>query len=233
MKTKLNLILILLLAVTIGACNKLKESFEKKVDEKVNEQVEKTKEDANKKLQEMDSTLKSAGEEINKEVKIQEALDEDNILNDNKGQWVKSAEVSSTYAIEDVEDAPWSSFKLKGKPDVEEYGDNGKAWASKEQNKGIEWLKLTFPKAVYATDVRIRQSFNPGAIIKIELFDDKGKSHTIWEGVDKTKYAPNTIKYFTASFEKTDYKTKIVKITLATNSVNGWNEIDAVQLVGE
>ena len=38
---------------------------------------------------------------------------------------------------------------------------------------------------------------------------------------------------FNVSFEKTAYKTKTVKITLATNSVSGWNEIDAVQLVGE
>lgn len=233
MKTKINLILILLLAVTIVACNKIKESVEKKVDEKVNEQVEKTKEDANKKIQEMDSTLKSAGEEIDKDVKIKEALDEEIILNDIKGQWAKDADASSTYASENSKNASWSPDKLTGKPDVEKYGDNGNAWASKNQDKGIEWLKLTFPKAVNATDIRIRQSFNPGAIIKIDLIDNKGKSHTVWEGTDKIKYEPNTIKYFTASFDKTAYKTKTVKITLATNSVNGWNEIDAVQLVGE
>jgi hypothetical protein len=33
--------------------------------------------------------------------------------------------------------------------------------------------------------------------------------------------------------EKTEYKTQKVKITLATNAVAGWNEIDAVQLIGE
>ena len=49
---------------------------------------------------------------------------------------------------------------------------------------------------------------------------------------NKTKYEPNKIKYFIANFEKTAYKTKVTKITIATNSVPGWNEIDAVQLVG-
>ena len=33
-------------------------------------------------------------------------------------------------------------------------------------------------------------------------------------------------------FPKTTFKTDRVKITLATNVVPGWNEIDAVQLVG-
>jgi len=37
---------------------------------------------------------------------------------------------------------------------------------------------------------------------------------------------------FNVKFDKTDYKTKIVKITLATNSFPGWKEIDAVQLIG-
>ncbi|HEX7680273.1 MAG TPA: hypothetical protein VF713_19230 [Thermoanaerobaculia bacterium] len=34
-------------------------------------------------------------------------------------------------------------------------------------------------------------------------------------------------------FDKTTYKTDRVKVTLATNVVPGWNEIDAVQLVGK
>ena len=65
-----------------------------------------------------------------------------------------------------------------------------------------------------------------------ELIDEKEKNHTVWEGVDKTKYEPNKIQYFIAKFDKTDYKTKSVKITLATNAGTGWKEIDAVQLVG-
>jgi hypothetical protein len=33
-------------------------------------------------------------------------------------------------------------------------------------------------------------------------------------------------------FHKTTFKTDRIKVTLATNVVPGWNEIDAVQLVG-
>jgi len=90
-----------------------------------------------------------------------------------------------------------------------------------------------FAKAVHATELRIRQSNAPGAIIKVELLDDKGGKHAIFSGVDETSYPPQTITWFTAKTAKTDYLVKGALITLATNAVSGWNEIDAVQLLGE
>jgi hypothetical protein len=86
---------------------------------------------------------------------------------------------------------------------------------------------------VHATELRIRQSNAPGAIIKVELIDDKGGRHGIFSGVDETAYPPQTISWFNAKTDKTDYLVKGAVITLATNAVDGWNEIDAVQLVGE
>jgi hypothetical protein len=40
------------------------------------------------------------------------------------------------------------------------------------------------------------------------------------------------LKYLTAEFPKTCVHDQRVKLTLATNVVGGWNQIDAVQLVG-
>jgi hypothetical protein len=230
MKTKINFFIILLVAASLTGCGKVQEKLEKKVDE----QVQKSTEEVSKQLKEADSLTKSAGEQMDKEAKVKEALDEQKILDDPNGQWAVDANASSTYASDETDkNAGWSPNKMTGKPDVDNYGDNGDAWAPKQSDKGIEWVKLTFPKAVNATDIKIRQSYGPGAIIKVELIDDRGKSHAIWEGVDKTKYEPDKIRYFISSFDKTAYKTKTVKITLATNTVQGWNEIDAVQLVGE
>lgn len=181
--------------------------------------------------QKREDSLKAITDQQEKEKKVKEALEEDKIINDTSGQWAISAEASSTYGDHTGKDS-WSVEQLTGKPDVETYGDNGNSWTSKEADKGLEWIQLTYAKAVNAYEVRIRQTFNPGAIIKVELIDEKGKNHTVFEGVDKNKYEQDKIQYFIAKFDKTDYKTKTVKITLATNSVPGWNEIDAVQLVG-
>lgn len=230
MKTGINFVIIFLLAIGLIGCSKISDKIEKKVDE----QVQKQSKEVDKQLEKADSLTKSAAEQTEKEMKVKEALDEETILDDPNGQWAVSADASSSYSTDPKnKESSWSPYKMVGKPDVDKYGDNGNAWASKNPDKGIEWVKLAFPKAVNATGIRIRQSYNPGAVIKIELIDDKGKNHTVWSGVDDTKYETGKIKYFSTNFDKTDYKTKTVKITLATNSVSGWNEIDAVQLVGE
>jgi hypothetical protein len=159
---------------------------------------------------------------------VEWALKEDAIRNDPDGQWAIQAKASSSY--QDAEGvAPWSANQATGAPNVDKYGDDGKAWTSKSPDGGIEWLDLTFPKAVFATEVRIRESCGSGAVIKVEVFDDKGAPHVVWAGNDPTK----ELNYFPVKFDKTTYKTDRVKITLATNVVPGWNEIDAVQLVGK
>jgi hypothetical protein len=156
------------------------------------------------------------------------ALKEDATKNDPDGQWAIQAKASSSY--QDAEGvAAWSANQATGAPNVENYGDDGKAWAPKSPEGGIEWLDLTFPKAVFATEVRIRESCGSGAVIKVEVFDEKGAPHVVWAGNDPTK----ELNYFPVKFDKTTYKTDRVKVTLATNVVPGWNEIDAVQLVGK
>lgn len=166
---------------------------------------------------------------------IQAALAEEAIASDSRGQWAVSATASSTYAGNKEPDAKdsYAPLSATGAPDVERYGDNGNSWATETADKGIEWLEVGFAKPVNATQIRIRQSYSPGAIIKVELIAEDGSKHTIWQGVDDQQYAPNSIAWFDRTFDKTSYKTKGARITLATNAVPGWNEIDAVQLLGD
>jgi hypothetical protein len=155
------------------------------------------------------------------------AIKQDQIKNDPDGQWAISATSSSSY--NDAQGAQaWSANQTVGAPNVEAYADDGHAWAPKTQDSGIEWLDLKYPRAVHATEVRVRESFNSGTIIKVELIDEGGTAHTVWAGNDPT----TGLNYLLVKFPKTDYKAGEVKITLATNIGPGWKEIDAVQLVG-
>lgn len=162
------------------------------------------------------------------------ALREDGYKSDPLGQWATDAKASSTYA-NDLNNATagYHPMRATGAPDVQRYGDTAEAWASKTADSGIEWLELSYAKPVSATELRIRQNHAPGAIIKVELFEANGAAHTVFQGPDSTVYEANTISWLNIKTDKTPYKTQRVKITLATNSVPGWNEIDAVQLVGE
>ena len=154
-------------------------------------------------------------------------MKQDEIKNDSNGQWAIQATASSTY--NDAQGtASWSANQVTGPPNVEKYGDDGHAWAPKTPDAGIEWVDLKYPKPVYATAVRIRESCGSGAVIKVELFDESSKPHTVWAGNDPT----TDLNYLIVNFGKTPYKSDRVKVTLATNVVPGWNEIDAVQLVG-
>jgi hypothetical protein len=155
------------------------------------------------------------------------ALKQDEIKHDAKGQWAIQATASSTYG--DAQGtAAWSANQATGAPNVDKYADDGNAWTSKTPDGGIEWLDLKYPKPVHAEEVRVRESLGSGAVIKVEIFDEQGAPHTVWAGNDPT----TDLNYLMVKFPKTTFKTDRVKVTLATNVVPGWNEIDAVQLIG-
>jgi hypothetical protein len=155
------------------------------------------------------------------------AMKQDEIKNDPNGQWAIQATASSTY--NDAQGtAGWSANQATGAPNVDKYGDDGSAWTSKTPDGGIEWLDLKYPKPVHASEVRVRESCGSGAVIKVEIYDEQGGAHIVWQGNDPT----TDLNYFMVKFPKTTFKADRVKITLATNVVPGWNEIDAVQLIG-
>jgi len=162
-----------------------------------------------------------------KKAQIEWALKQDEIKSDPNGQWATDAKASSTF--NDAKgNTSYSASQATGEPNVQTYSTTPQAWSSKTPDSGIEWLELTFAKPVRANAVRVRESSGSGALIKIEVFDEKGASHTVWSGADSTK----ELNYLIAEFPKTAFMTNRVKLTLATNVVGGWNQIDAVQLVG-
>lgn len=145
---------------------------------------------------------------------------------DPNGQWASSAMASSEYRAAD-----YSASRATGAPDVTRYGDAPKAWASRLADAGEEWLELTFPNEVRASAVRVRQVFNPGAIIRVQTYDASGVATTVFSGVDTNTYAASQIAWFIAKFPRTSQPVQRVRLTLDSARVKGWNEIDAVQLV--
>lgn len=161
-------------------------------------------------------------------------VDEKKILADPLGQWASSAVASSTYAQTADQKAGYSAWQATGAPNVSRYSDNPAAWTTRSgDSKTPEWLEVKFARPVYATSLRIRQSAAPGAISKLELIDADGASHEIWSGADATPYQKNTIGWLVQDIPKTSFVVTGARITLATARVWGWNQIDAVQLVGE
>ncbi len=163
---------------------------------------------------------------------LAEAMAENEILNDPKGQWAVDATASSADDDAKGQDS-YSPWQVTGKPNVEHYGLSTDAWIAKTADSGIEWLKVDFANPVHASTIRIRQVLKPGAIVKIELLEANGSAHTIFQGVDDSHYEDSHIAWLQKTFDPTPYLVKSAKITLATNMVPGYNAIDAIQLVGQ
>ena len=76
------------------------------------------------------------------------------------------------------------------KPDTHTAGDQSTAWAPKTQDGGEEWLHLDYEASVALAEVRVRETYNPGAISKVAALLADGREVTIWEGVDQPGVAP-------------------------------------------
>ena len=124
--------------------------------------------------------------------------------------------------------APWGPEQATGEPDTMRAGDSKTAWATLKAEMGEQWLELSYERAVEPAKIRIHETFNPGAVCKVEVFDAEGNGQIVWEGIDSNKECPG---YFEVDASVVTAATNRIKIHVDTNRVKGWNEIDAVALV--
>ena len=122
----------------------------------------------------------------------------------------------------------WGPEQAAGAPDTFQAGDVPTAWASREPDGGEEWLKLEYEKSVDIAEVRVRETHNPGAVSKVTAFLVNGSEVTLWEGTEPATAAPVEMSFTIP----TSVNAKSVKVYLDTRRVAGWNEIDAVELIG-
>ncbi|MEW6405815.1 MAG: hypothetical protein AB1649_28830 [Chloroflexota bacterium] len=153
-------------------------------------------------------------------------VDEASILADPQGQWASTATASTEYGRD-----RYSARQATGAPNVATYADNPNAWCPSGASREPEWLEVGFAQPVRATEVRVRQSFNPGTIVKIEIFGSDGSSQVLWQGADPNIYLPRQIAWFVLRFPATSFPVQRVKMTLNLSAVTGWKQFDAVQLV--
>lgn len=123
----------------------------------------------------------------------------------------------------------WGPEQATGPPDTPVAGDVRTAWATREANDGIQWLRLDYEKAVNIAEVRVRETHNPGAVCRVAALLGDGTEVVLWEGEDPTTAAPED---FVVQVQA-EVQARSVKVYLDTDRKNGWNEIDAVELVGK
>lgn len=124
---------------------------------------------------------------------------------------------------------PWGPERATGAPDTPEAEDAPTAWCSLEPDAGAEWLLVHFERKVSIAEVRVRESFNPGAVVRVSAVSEDGVSSVLWQGQDPTAKAPEDLVVRVAGRK---VAARSVLIELDTARRPGWNAIDAVELVG-
>ncbi len=134
----------------------------------------------------------------------------------------------ASVQAERAQQPAWGAGQAVGEPDTMTAGDQRTAWAPATADGGTEWLQVGYENAVEVAQVRVRETCGAGCIAKVAAILEGGREVVIWQGrrdasdgiVDAPFSAPPGL---TAS---------AVKVYLDTARVPGWNEIDAVELVG-
>ncbi len=138
--------------------------------------------------------------------------------------WASTATgVSSQYGAKD-----WSPAQALGAPNVLPiHGDNKRAWAPKAQNRGGEWISVRFAPVAQTGSIVIVETFNPGAVVRIDDLSDPAAPVVLWNG---TTQSPKTSRVLSLELGQPRAISE-VRVVLDTSKVSGWNEIDAIGLV--
>ena len=123
---------------------------------------------------------------------------------------------------------PWGPEAACGAPDTQHPGDNGSAWATKEEDAKNEWLLLEYDSPVRATALEVHETFNPGAVAAVAILTPQGEVLELWRNreVKATEEKGRVLQIdLPIGFE-----VERVLLSFASETVPGWNEIDAVGL---
>ena len=143
-------------------------------------------------------------------------------------QWANNViDVSSFYKTGNK--TQFLPIQVLGKPNkLPAFGTSGVAWSPELEDNLKEFIRVNYKKADYIQQVAVGESFNPGTITTIHLYDSLGTEHLIYENLEPKPIIGSLGRMFNVFFTMTTYKVKDVKITLNTKSVSGYNHIDAI-----
>ncbi|MBC8047117.1 MAG: PD40 domain-containing protein [Fimbriimonadaceae bacterium] len=105
-------------------------------------------------------------------------------------------------------------------------GDCGCAWTTSIPNNNMEeFIRVGFVRRIKVRQVIISENFNAGAIKAIYLYDQYNIPHLVYE---RTKIHAEYGRVFTFTIPETDFETNELKLVLDTESIPGYNQIDAI-----
>ena len=124
----------------------------------------------------------------------------------------------------------YSATQVLGKPNVlPDYGDNPNAWLPSKPDR-ISFIKVGFERSMNARQIAIGESFNPGALYQVFLYDENDKEYLL------NTFMPRQInvegRMLNIYLSETEFAVSAVKVILDGSKVPGYNGIDAIGISG-
>lgn len=122
----------------------------------------------------------------------------------------------------------FSASQVLGKPSIiPSQGKTAAAWMPKFPIYRIEWLRVKFPEKIYVNQILINENFNPGAIVKIILYDSLDNGMLVYSN-HKVSNSSGIGKLSKFDIDKTSFRTNELKIEVNLTNYLDEYQIDAV-----
>jgi len=149
---------------------------------------------------------------------------------DEESQWADGLVAFSSQWDSGDGSTDWMAVQALGEPDTFGYGDIPTAYAPATPDGGTEWITVAFDTPVFAGGAVVRESFFGGFVTQIEARQAGTNSYTtVWQGVDNSP--DGVVVDFQANWTPTAFLVDALRVTMNTAPA-GWEEIDAIQLLG-
>jgi hypothetical protein len=142
-------------------------------------------------------------------------------------EWAAAATASSQYG-----DQGYAATQATGAPNsTPDCSDQNTAWASNDRN-GVDWLELTYTATVVPVSVNIYENNAPGAIVRVDVEEASGVTHTVYSALPLIAPQSQCPRIFSVGITGVTAHVNRVKVYFDQSAINNWDEIDAVELVG-
>lgn len=122
----------------------------------------------------------------------------------------------------------YSASQALGKPNVlPAGGQNPNAWTP-DKPKRSEFIKLGYATPMQIQQVAIAESYNPGALFKVFIYDETGREHLV--GTFNPQAIPIVAQMRNVFFAKTSFKVNAVKLEFDGKALPDYFAVDAVAI---
>lgn len=138
----------------------------------------------------------------------------------------------------DCELTDYHATEVLGEPDVfPAYRDSPRAWSFNGASDAGEFLVLRFPNPVYVSAVELYETLVPGAVVRVSAAlsgwagsSDATEWTTLWSG--DVEFTAEEARVFSPPVCEFAAASDVIRFDMASDLRPGYNEFDAVKLVG-